>query len=139
MNEKTWTGGVFLKDEGGYEIVLRALQHYIRRLRNISNTPELSDSPMFVQLVQHEANKNGPIVVKLCEQLKQSLTDSTMLASLQDNTVYFQKALDSYKSDIIKSIQKDEYYSKMIDIKYQNDNEIRLIDDAKKRLVSFSE
>ncbi len=33
--------GVYLKDEGGYEIVLKSLNHYKKRLRTIGNSPEL--------------------------------------------------------------------------------------------------
>ncbi len=28
MSEKSWIGGIYLKDEGGYEIILRSLDHY---------------------------------------------------------------------------------------------------------------
>ena len=28
-----WMGGIFLKDEGGYEIVLKSLTHYKKRLQ----------------------------------------------------------------------------------------------------------
>jgi len=35
MSEKIWIGGIYLKDEGGYEIVLKSLQHYKKRLRSM--------------------------------------------------------------------------------------------------------
>jgi len=39
-----WIGGIFLKDEGGYEIVSRSLAHYKKRLRTISESPELKEA-----------------------------------------------------------------------------------------------
>ena len=60
MTEKTWLGGIYLKEEGGYEIILRALNHYKKRLRTISSSPELSEAPMFVQVVEQEAMKTFP-------------------------------------------------------------------------------
>ena len=33
-----WIGGIFLKDEGGYEIVSRSLAHYKKRLRTINES-----------------------------------------------------------------------------------------------------
>ena len=38
-----WLGGIFLKNEGGYEIVLRSLAHYKKRLRSIGESPELKE------------------------------------------------------------------------------------------------
>ena len=29
-----WMGGIFLKDEGGYEIVLKSLSHYKKKTSN---------------------------------------------------------------------------------------------------------
>ena len=43
-----WMGGIFLKDEGGYEIVLKSLTHYKKRLQTNHQSPELKEaSSMF--------------------------------------------------------------------------------------------
>ena len=39
-----WMGGIFLKDEGGYEIVLKSLVHYKKRLQTIHASPELKEA-----------------------------------------------------------------------------------------------
>jgi len=44
MSENAWIGAIYLKDEGGYEIVLKSLRHYKNRLKTISNSPELKCS-----------------------------------------------------------------------------------------------
>ena len=44
MSEKIWLGGIYLKDEGGYEIILRSLIHYKKRLMTIDKSPEIKDS-----------------------------------------------------------------------------------------------
>ena len=53
-----WIGGIFLKDEGGYEIVLRSLAHYKKRLRTISESPELKEAAaMFAPILVSQAQK----------------------------------------------------------------------------------
>ena len=39
MDGQTWIGSIFIKDEGGFEIIMRALNHYNRRLHHISEDP----------------------------------------------------------------------------------------------------
>ena len=36
MSEKSWIGGIYLKHEGGYEIILRSLDHYKKKITNYS-------------------------------------------------------------------------------------------------------
>ena len=38
MSKKFWVGAIYLKDEGGYEIVLKSLRHYKNRLRTMGNS-----------------------------------------------------------------------------------------------------
>ena len=33
MSEKAWMGGIYLKEEGGYEIILKSLAHYKKSLQ----------------------------------------------------------------------------------------------------------
>ena len=44
MADKVWLGGIFLKDEGGYEIMLKSFAHYKKRLQTIGNSPELKEA-----------------------------------------------------------------------------------------------
>ena len=60
MIEKVWLGSIFLKDEDGYKIILKSLEHYKKRLRTIDSSPELAGATMFHKLVQQEAMKTYP-------------------------------------------------------------------------------
>ena len=44
MSDKIWLGAIYLKEEGGYEIILRSLVHYKKRLMTIGKSPEIKDS-----------------------------------------------------------------------------------------------
>ena len=58
-----WMGGIFLKDEGGYEIVLKSLVHYKKRLQTIHASPELKEAAaMFAPVLQSQAQKRIPMI-----------------------------------------------------------------------------
>jgi len=60
-----WIGGIFLKSEGGYEIILKSLEHNKKRLRTIGNSPERKDAAaMFASVVKTEPEKKA-----LCKNL----------------------------------------------------------------------
>ncbi len=58
MSEKIWIGGIYLKDEGGYEIVLKSLQHYKKRLRSIEDSPELKEAAAMFGYVSRFTHKS---------------------------------------------------------------------------------
>ncbi len=59
MSEKTWMGAIYLKDEGGYEIILKSLKHYKKRLRSIEDSPELKEAAaMFAPVLTQQAMKH---------------------------------------------------------------------------------
>jgi len=61
MPEKIWIGAIYLKDEGGYEIVLKSLKHYKNRLKTLGNSPELKDAgAMFGPVLYQQAMKTIP-------------------------------------------------------------------------------
>ena len=58
-----WIGRIFLKDEGGYEIVLKSLVHYKKRLQTIHESPELKEAAaMFAPVLQGQAQKRIPMI-----------------------------------------------------------------------------
>ena len=107
---QTWLGPIFLKEEGGYQIVLRALNHYKKRLETIGSSPELSQAPMFVQIVQMEAQKTHPKIKQIINQLNQGLENPEILKNLQNEIPSITKALDSYQSDLQKATKKQHPY-----------------------------
>ena len=61
MAEKMWLGGIYFKDEGGYEIVLKSLNHYKNRLKTLNDSPELKEAAaMFAPRFESTGKKNSP-------------------------------------------------------------------------------
>ncbi len=124
MPQDVWIGRIFLKDEGGYEIILRALEHYVRRLKSIDRSPELRNTPMFVQIVQQEAAKTCPRVEQLMEKIKNALQNPQLLDRIQEDIPLIEKALECYMSDIQKHQNNtDEFYANVL-----SGNKFALID-----------
>lgn len=112
---QVWLGGIYLKEEGGYEIILRALNHYKRRLKTIGTSPELAGAPMFNQIVQQEAGKAWEASNRVIDKIKKSLNSPQSLMELQEDVPLIEKALVCYKADIEKAQKEDnEFYSKLI-------------------------
>ena len=110
-----WIGGIYLKEEGGYEIILRALYHYRKRLKSIGRSPELTNAPMFAQIVLQEANKTGPLIDPAISKIKNALVHPETLSDLHADISLYERALVCYHSDIQKAANgTDEFYSKLI-------------------------
>ncbi len=43
MSEKVWIGAIYLKDEGGYEIILKSLNHYKNSMHNSRQKTRVSN------------------------------------------------------------------------------------------------
>lgn len=105
-----WLGRIYLKEEGGYEIILRALGHYRKRLKSIGRSPELKDAPMFAQIVIQEASKTGPLIDPAISKLKNALANPETLNDLQSDIPLYEKALICYQSDIKKAQNESEKF-----------------------------
>ena len=115
MND-IWLGSIFIKNEGGYEILIRSLRHYKKRLRNITSTPELQDAPMFKQVVEQEAMRTYPLIDVLIKKINQSLTNNEKLLDLKQDISLLEKSLNSYSTDLQKSMKtSNEFYSNLIE------------------------
>ena len=115
-----WLGSIYIKDEGGYEIVLRALRHYAMRLATIGSSPEISGggaaSGAFAQIISHEASRTGPRVVGLAGRLPALLAEPGGAARLEAEVPLIKRALESYRADLAKAADPsaDEYYRRLI-------------------------
>ena len=111
-----WIGGIFLKDEGGYEIVLRSLAHYKKRLRTISESPELKEAAaMFAPILVSQAQKRYPMVIEAQKKIEQVLQNSVPAQSLEQDLDTLQKALECRQSDIVKAQDTGrEYFMKLL-------------------------
>ena len=116
MADKVWLGGIFLKNEGGYEIVLKSLGHYKKRLQTIGNSPELKEAAaMFAPVLQQQAVKIVPQIDVTVSKIQDALSDSIPVDSLADDVPLIQKALECYQSDIEKAeTTGHEYFQKLL-------------------------
>ena len=104
MVDKIWLGGIFLKNEGGYEIVLKSLGHYKKRLQTIGNSPELKEAAaMFAPVLQQQAVKTIPKIDETISKIQDVLSDTKPIDSLRDDVQFLQRALECYQSDIDKA------------------------------------
>ena len=116
MVDKIWIRGIFLKNEGGYEIVLKSLGHYKKRLQTIGNSPELKEAAaMFAPVLQQQAVKIVPQIDATVSKIQDALSDSIPVDSLADDVPLIQKALECYQSDIEKAeTTGHEYFQKLL-------------------------
>ncbi len=141
MTEKIWLGGIYLKDEGGYKIILKSLDHYKKRLKSLNDAPELKDSPgMFSSVLNQQARKTVPKINKVIEKIYTSLQNTKTLHELKDEKEFLKKALLSYQSDIHKAEDTGyEYYVKLIGDMIQGRRDLETIKTALVRINDFSE
>ena len=116
MSEKLWIGGVYLKEEGGYEIILKSLTHYKKRLQTIQESPELKEAAaMFAPILQTTARKKIPSIDGGKDKIYQYLLNLISSQSLEENLEVFQKALECRKADIEKAEDTGaEYFIKLL-------------------------
>ncbi|MEM3136769.1 MAG: hypothetical protein QXW37_08650 [Candidatus Nitrosotenuis sp.] len=137
MSDKVWLGRIYIREEGGYEIVLRALTHYRKRLTNISSSPQLKDAPMFAQIVQHEAMKTVPAIDVVIEKIQLGLREPASFDELQNDIPFIEKALDCYQSDIQKAQHGDTFYAKALEGNDFANTDFELIKNAMQRIKQF--
>jgi hemerythrin-like domain-containing protein len=132
MSKKLWIGGIYLKEEGGYEIILRSLNHYKKRLQTIHASPELKEAAaMFAPVLQSQARKRIPIIDETIEKINQYLLDSTSSQTLEENLETIQKALECRKSDIEKAEETGkEYFIKLVGNIQDSKKDTELIKNA---------
>jgi hypothetical protein len=139
LSDKIWLGGIYLKDEGGYEIILRALQHYKKRLVSIDKSPEIKDSAaMFGGILKQAAMKTIPKIDEITEKIQNSLPEPQMINTLNENISFLEKALTSYETDIIKAQDTgNEYYLSLVGDLQEVKNDLDLIKTAKSKIREF--
>ena len=139
MSDKTELG-IYLKDEGGYEIVLKSLNHYKKRLRTIGNSPELKDSSaMFGSILQQEAMKTIPKIDEMIKKIQDCLSDDNLFDSLSEDAPFLLKALLCYETDIKKAQDTGhEYFLRLVGDLPLVKNDLELIKNASNKIKQFS-
>ncbi|MBS1268471.1 MAG: hypothetical protein MAG458_01200 [Nitrosopumilus sp.] len=140
MSEKIWTGSIYLKDEGGYEIILKSLTHYKKRLRSIENSPELKEAAaMFAPILVQQAMKTHPKVIELIQKTESSIDDIQKVNNLKEDIPLFEKALLCYESDINKARDTGhEYFLKLIENVEEASKDLDTIKVALDKIKQFS-
>ena len=139
MTDKIWTGGLFLKNEGGYEIILKSLEHYKKRLKTISNSPELKDSAaMFSSVLNQEAMKTIPKIEEVIKKIRTALLDEGSLDTLKEEIPFMQKSLVCYESDINKARDTGhEYFLKLVGDMRVAEKDMTHVKNAQKKIAEF--
>ena len=141
MSEKIWLGGIYLKEEGGYKIILKSLTHYKKRLQTIHASPEVKQAAaMFAPVLQSQAKKRIPMIESTKENIEKFLLDSTSIESLEQNLEIIEKALECRKSDIEKAESTSEdYFIKLIKDVEESKKDIPDIDNALLKIKAYTE
>ena len=141
MPEKLWVGAIYLKDEGGYEIIIKSLKHYKKRLKTISNSPELKDAAaMFSSVLNQQAMKTIPIIDKTIQKIQSSLSDTKMTIQLNEDVSFLEKALSCYEADIIKAQNTGhDYFVKLVGNMIEARDDLKIIKIALRKIKQFSE
>ncbi len=141
MSEKAWIGAIYLKDEGGYEIVLKSLRHYKNRLKTISNSPELKDAAaMFAPILNQQAMKTVPKIDEIIQRIQNNLGDIQSVSKLSDDVPFLEKALSCYEADIHKAEDVGhEYFIKLVGNMTEAKNDLNTIKIALEKIKQYSE
>ena len=141
MSEKLWIGGIYLKEEGGYEIILKSLIHYRKRLQTIHESPELKEAAaMFAPLLKSTAMKKMPSIAKAKEKIYQCLLNLIPAQSLEENLEILQKALECRKADIEKAEETgDKYFINLLGDVSEAKKDLDIIQKALTRINQYSE
>ena len=139
MSEKIWLGGIYLKEEGGYDIVLRSLNHYKKRLMTVDKSPEIKDSAaMFGGILKQAAMKTIPQIDEITQKIQNSLSEPQLVTTLNENIAFLEKALTSYETDITKAQDTGhEYYLNLVGDLPTVKNDLELIKIAKSKIRQF--
>ena len=136
-----WMGGIFLKDEGGYEIILKSLVHYKKRLQTIHASPELKEAAaMFAPVLQSQAQKRIPMIDETKAKIDQMLKDSISPQSLEEDVEILEKALECRKADIEKAQDTGkEYFMKLLGDLQEAAKDLEPVTNALVKIKQYSD
>ena len=141
MAEKIWLGGIYLKEEGGYEIILKSLNHYKNRLKTLNDSPELKDSAaMFASVLNQQARKTVPKINEVIEKIIDNLENNKNADEIFEEKPFLEKALSCYEADIHKAEDTGyEYFVKLVGDMSQARKDLSIIKIALDKINNFSE
>ena len=139
MSKKIWIGRIYLKEEGGYEIILKSLTHYKKRLQSIHASPEVKQAAaMFAPVLQSQAKKRIPMIESAKENIEKFLVNSKVVESLEQDLEIIEKALECRKSDIEKAESTSEdYFIKLLKDVEESKKDLPEIDKALLKIKAY--
>lgn len=140
MTGEIWLGGIYLKDEGGYKIIIKSLNHYKNRLKTLNESPELKESgATFGSILSQQARKTVPKINEVIEKILASLRDVVILKELEEEKQFLEKALSCYQSDIHKAENTgDAYFVKLVGDMVQGRKDLDIIKTALGKINNYS-
>lgn len=140
MSKEVWMGGIYLRDEGGYEIILKSLNHYKKRLKSLPNSPELKDAAaMFASVLNQQAMKTIPKIDEIIQKVQNSLSNIQLTNELREDIAFFEKALSCYDTDIHKAQDTGhDYFVNLVGDMAQARKDLEIIKVALKKIKEFS-
>ena len=141
MDKKVWIGSIYLKDEGGYEIILKSLKHYKNRLKTIGNSPDLKETAgMFAPILNQQAMKTIPKIDEVIQKIQNNLVDIQLVNKLSEDIPFLEKALSCYEADIHKAENTGhEYFIKLVGNMAAAKNDLKIIKIALDKIKQYSE
>jgi len=141
MSEKVWVGAIYFKDEGGYEIILKSLNHYKNRLRTLGKSPELKESAaMFASVLSQQAMKIIPVIDQTIQKIYDNMQDIQKVNLLKEDIPFFEKALSCYESDIHKARDTGhEYFVTLVGNIEESKTDLELIKTALNKIKEYSQ
>ncbi|NQV39384.1 MAG: hypothetical protein HQ505_02395 [Nitrosopumilus sp.] len=138
---ENWLWAIYVKDEGGYEIILKSLNHYKNRLKTLNDSPELKESSaMFASVLNQQARKIVPKINEVIEKIHSGLKDIHDMDALEEEKRFLEKALSCYESDIHKAEDTGhEYFVKLVGDMEQGRKDLEIIKTVLKKINHFSE
>ena len=140
MSEKIWIGVIYLKEEGGYEIILKSLRHYKNRLKTIGKSPELKDAAgMFGSILNQQAMKTIPKIDEVIQKIQDDLGDIQLVSKLSNDVPFLEKALACYEADIHKAEDTgQEYFVKLVGDMLKAREDLKTIKIALDKIKQYS-
>ncbi len=141
MTDKIWLGAIYLKEEGGYEIILKSLKHYKNRLKTIGNSPEMKDAAaMFASVLNSQAMKTVPKIDEMILKIQESIHSIELTNKLNQDIAFIEKALSCYEADINKAQDTGhEYFVKLVGDMSKIQKDLELIKTAHTKIKEYSE
>ena len=141
MVDKIWLGGIYIRSEGGYTIVLKALNHYKKRLKTLGNSPELKESAaMFASVLNAQARKTVPQIDQTIKKIYDGLVHQNKINNLEQDISFLEKALTCYESDVCKAKETShKYFIDLVGNMQQAEVDAQTAKSAIKNINMFSQ